>query len=830
MSLGQCIPGMIERGEISQQQGEDMALLFDDLQRSYKRQMGEQAAAAMASEETLKRLAIDAAEKRRRQLLQVQAQRQAWLDMGKYGTGAGGVRVLDPARPKHRGEAAGALLVRSEYAPYMNVEYQLRAIRGQAQSTLDQLLSKHHRNLRGQVRDKAGIEDIVRERFAPGSTGNASAKAIAEAMEEVFEGLRLRRNAAGGRTGRLERWAMPQSHDAQAVADAGYGAWRDFILPLLDRERMIDQRTGQPFSPEALELALRDVHETIASDGWNARSPGGAGRPSLANQRADHRFLQFADADSWMAYQERFGGRQSPFDVIMGHIDGMARDIALMERLGPNPEATMRWLGDMIEKEANLDGSKKMREAASAARSTLQSYYDQLSGKLNQPHNRARAKIFSTVRSLQVASKLGSAVLSTTSDTATQILARRYNGLPVLRGAMTQLKQLNPASAADREMAVRLGMIAEDWAQMSSAQGRLLGEELTSERARVLAEGVLRVSGMNAVTQSGRSAFWLDALAHITDQRDTTWQQLDAPFRSMMERYGLTEGNWDTLRATELEEDGGARWIKPQNITDGRLRDTVMRMINTEMDFAVPVPGVAVQAAMNSAARPGTWVGEILRTGLQFKSFPMTIMAMQFQRIMAQRGFNRATYAAQMIIFTTVAGAIALQLKEIAKGRDPRPMADEKGKPDGAFWAAALFQGGGAGIYGDFFKSSTSRFGGGLADTLAGPAFQTVDSVTQAALIQPGKAVLGMDSNVGRATLRVIKSEVPGMSLWFGRLAFERLMLDELQQQIDPNYRDAWRRLDRYAEEQGTEYFWAPGDVISEARAPDVGNMVSEAQ
>jgi len=55
-------------------------------------------------------------------------------------------------------------------------------------------------------------------------------------------------------------------------------------------------------------------------------------------------------------------------------------------------------------------------------------------------------------------------------------------------------------------------------------------------------------------------------------------------------------------------------------------------------------------------------------------------------------------------------------------------------------------------------------------------------------------------------------------------------MLDELQQQIDPNYRDAWRRMMRRAENEGTEYFWAPGDVISEARAPDVGNMVSEAQ
>jgi hypothetical protein len=42
---------------------------------------------------------------------------------------------------------------------------------------------------------------------------------------------------------------------------------------------------------------------------------------------------------------------------MMGHIDGMSRDIALMEILGPNPAATVRWLKDMIEKSAELDAS-----------------------------------------------------------------------------------------------------------------------------------------------------------------------------------------------------------------------------------------------------------------------------------------------------------------------------------------------------------------------------------------------------------------------------------------------------------------------------------------
>jgi hypothetical protein len=51
---------------------------------------------------------------------------------------------------------------------------------------------------------------------------------------------------------------------------------------------------------------------------------------------------------------------------MMGHIDGMSRDIALMEILGPNPAATVRWLKDMVIKTAELDaspGSKAIERA-----------------------------------------------------------------------------------------------------------------------------------------------------------------------------------------------------------------------------------------------------------------------------------------------------------------------------------------------------------------------------------------------------------------------------------------------------------------------------------
>lgn len=835
MSLALCIPDLLANGQIDARQADEMLALFGALRSEYRKTMGDAAADAVASTRALEQLAVMKGERKRQALLQVQGQRSAWLDMTTYGRGAGGLRAIDEAAPDRLAKAAEALLVRSEYAPYQNVEYLWKSIRGQAHATMAGVLQKHSRDLLGRVRNRAELDDMVRELFRPGSTGNLSARELADAWREASEALRQRYNAAGGHIGKLEDWGLPQSWDPDAVAEAGFDQWRTDMMAGLDRSRMIDTATDAPFTDKALDAALRDVFDTISTDGWAHRDPGGmAGVGSMANRRADHRFLVFADADAWMAMQAKYGGGASPFDTMMAHIDAMSRDIALMERLGPNPAQALKWLGDTIEKDANLKAgsgggnAKKLREAAFAGRAQLQRLYDEISGANRRPENRRLALGFSTLRSWQVATKLGSAVLSTTSDQATQLLARQMNGIPVASQLWSQVKLLNPANEADRALAMRMGLIAEEASQMSASTARMTGEELTGEWARRLAEGTMRISGLGAVTQSGRWAFGMDFLSHITGERAKGFDKLDPAFRNAFERYGLSAADWDRIRATPLTQARGAEWILPEAIADQALRDRMMRMILAETDMAVPVPSLALNAAVNSVLPKGTALGEVGRTAFQFKSFAIGLTMAQMQRTMALTGWDRARYAAMMTIYTTVMGAAALQLKEIAKGRDPRPIYDSKDPgATAAFWGASVLQGGGLGIYGDFLRSSQSRFGGGIASVLAGPAFATGDAALGLTVGQGLKAVQGEKTNPGAAAVKLLKSETPGVgSLWFTRLAFERLMLDQMAEMVDPNYRDRFKRLERYAAEQGQDYFWAPGDYLEQARAPDVGNLV----
>lgn len=830
MSLNVCIPDLVSEGKITQEQGEQLDRLFGEARTEYRKSMGDAAADAAASKTVLEQMEKQAKRAKTRKLQQVQAQHAIMLDMMKYGSGAGNVRALDANAPGHLGKAAEALLVRSEYAPYMNVEYQARAILGQAHSTMRGVIMRHRRTLLGNVRDRAGVRDIVRELFEPGSTGNSAAREFAEAWSETAEMLRKRFNAAGGDIPALKGWGLPQGHDAIEIEKAGFDAWSAFITPLLDRQKMLDRSTGLPFSDEGFQAVLRDVYETIRTDGWAYKAPSTQpGGSALASKHLDHRFFHFKDADSWLGYQERFGSNATPFDTMLGHMRMMARDIALLERFGPNPQSALRWVQQVIEKDASLREGRGHADKAFKMQQVMQRHFDTITGASSRPESRRIALGFSALRAYQVATKLGAATLSATSDQATQILARNLNDLPIMKGWATQLKLLNPLDRADQELAMRMMLTAEDAANMGAMTARMTGEELAGDVSQRLAEIVLRVSGLNAVTRSGRWAMGMDMLSHMTHERGKSFDALDAGFRDMFLRHGLDAGDWDKIRATPLNDERGARWILPEAVKEQATRDRMLRMIQSEVDYAVPIATVAVQSAMNAAMPRGTFQGEIWRTLLQFKSFPIGTGMMQYQRMMAQRSWNRATYAVQMMILTTALGAVALQLKEITKGRDFRPIYDADDPVNtAAFWGAAAMQGGGFGIFGDFFRSSTNRFGGGFADTLMGPAVQTGDTLIARPIGMAAAELSGKDANWGGWFSKAVKSEVPGMSLWWGRLALERLALDEMQRQIDPKHDRAWKQMEKYAEEQGQDYYWAPGAPLDAARSPDIGNLVKE--
>lgn len=803
MSMKPCLPGLVNDGKITQEQADRAGVLFDELQQDFRRQFGDQAADAMATDATLKAMAAEATRKKFLAAQTIKARQRIEADLRGYGSGgSGGGGPIDP-------RAGPAMLGGDGRATYSNVEGRWRAVRGRAHAMIDKLLADHSSNVLGQVRNPAQLADIVREAFGE-ATGNLNARELADAWGRTADMLRQRFNAAGGDIGKLEKWGLPQTHDSRAVRAAGYEAWRAEILPRLSLEKMIDQRTGRAFTPQSLELALRDVFETIRSDGWKDRAPGGMGSGALANRRGDARFLIFKSADDWMAYADTFGAG-SAFDAMMGHIDGMSRDVAMLEVLGPNPGNTVEWMKDLIRKDAEMDASpnSKAVDRVPSQVGAMDRMWDQLTGASNRAENRQLALVMSSVRSFQTATKLGSAFLSALTDTAFQRSARAYNGLSQARMVGDYVKLFKPGALEDQRMAVRRGLIAEEWASRTAGQNRYMSEELTGEVARRLAEGVLKVSGLARWTQAGRWAFGMEFLGTLTEQRGNAFGALDPALRGAMERYGFSAADWDAIRTSPVTVDRGVETLSPVDMPDQVLGDRLLEMIARETDYAVPMPDLRTKAAFSAFAPKGTVLGEIKRSTLLFKSFGVSVLLMQSRRIMEQSAGNAAKYAAGLVIGTTLMGALTTQLKALTTGKDPRDMTTPE------FWGAALLQGGGFGIFGDFLQSSTNAYGSGFAETLAGPVISDAQKL----------ADIPKSANPERETLKFIRSQLPGGSLWYAKTAFDRLVTDQIQRSIDPNYDQSWQRMADFAREQGTDFWWAPGDAAP-GRAPNFQNAI----
>jgi len=833
MSLKDCINRGVDGGELDPERGRAATELFDEIEAEFQGRMNHGEAARRAAEETVKVLRREAVEKKRQVLLQAEAWARVKHNIETYKNVRG---EIDP------GAGLLALLDQDELAPFSNLVARQNAIRGRLHARMDEVLATFRRDLVGRVRNRAELENVVREIFGE-DTGDVLAKQLAEAWGEASEFGRLRFNAAGGRIAKRADWGMPQHHDAIAVRKASFEEWRDFIEPKLDRSKMVDEVSGRPLSGSRLEIALREVYETIRTDGINKLTPNGqAGGKKLANRRTDHRFLVFKSADDWLDYQGRFGNGD-PFSIMVGHLDAMSRDIAQMEILGPNPNATLRYLTQTVEQNAvhadvkakGANGGEKALDRARSQVKLAEDMFANFTGKSNRPINGAVARSFAGLRSMLQSMQLGAAAISAITDVNFGRMAAKHAGLPQAREIGRVLKMLTPHVTEDQKLAVRLGLIAENWATVASAQARYVGEVSGPEISRRFADAVMRVSGLSPWTQAGKWAFGMEFMGFLGDQVGRSFDQLPDALQSTFKRYGLDATAWDVMRATDLYEHQGAAFLRPDDIAsrpgvNPRLADDIatrfLEMVQTETNFAVPSSSLRGRSMIVSDAPPGTFLGELVRSVAMYKNFAVTLA---FTHV--RRGINEARtgrggrYLADLMISTTIMGGLALQLKEMSKGRDPRPMT---GKKSAEFWSAAMMQGGGLGIFGDFLFSNMNRMDRGLAETLAGPVVGFANDVRRLTIGNLAQLPGEDPTNAGRELSNFLRRYTPGGSLWYLRAGYERVFLDQLQNWIDPGAKRAWRRMERrYRRDLGQRYFWKPGDLAPD-RAPDLGNMIEK--
>jgi hypothetical protein len=663
-----------------------------------------------------------------------------------------------------------------------------------------------------------------------GGTGNKVAQEGAKAWLQTIETLRQRFNSAGGDVRKLDYGYLPQPHDQARVRDAGQVAWVAKTLPLLDRSRYVDE-AGARLNDAEVSTILAEAWNTVSTDGMNKMEPGGGGSGSArANRGSESRQIHFKDADSFLGYMQEFG-RGSMYDAMVGHIGALARDIGLVERYGPNPNAQMRLQFDLA---AKADGTS-VDNLPRTFGLRPQSYWDLINGTASSPASAKLAQIGTDMRNIQVFGKLGGAVISSITDLGTYFVTTGYNRL----GYWNAMKNIasTAKSKGTRDFLNAHGIIAEG---MIGDLNRWTTDNIKQNWSGRLANTTMKLSLMNAWTDTLRRSFSLTMMQGLARMSKTEWGKLSEWDRTHLERRGLTEADWQQITKAELTHFRDLDHLTPEAIRAGggsdQLVSKVLGLIQDESEYAVMNPDLATKGfATGGATRAGTVNGEIARSVMQFKSFPIAMISRHWRRVLdaprVEDGSgpafaNRTLYMGALMVSTTALGAIALQTKQIVQGKDPMDMT---GKHAGKFWAKAVAQGGGLSIVGDTLLndpgSDPTGFAKNMGKTLFGPSAGTI---IDAAAIGVGNAwdkASGRKTNVGAETVNLLRSNAPVINLWYAKSAIDHAGLHALQENLSPGYLSKMKQ--RAKKDWGQDYWWEPGTGAPD-RGPDIERAVGQ--
>jgi len=346
-----------------------------------------------------------------------------------------------------------------------------------------------------------------------------------------------------------------------------------------------------------------------------------------------------------------------------------------------------------------------------------------------------------------------------------------------------------------------------------------------------------KLNGLNWWTETLRDGYALTHSHYMATNASKAFDKLTDNLRDMLGLYNIDAGKWEILRTSALKEADGKMYMTPeglqtvpratleayiaglgrtvsdasvQNLSDD-LSGALRAMTIDRMHHAVIEPGARTRAFMQRGTQPGTVAGELLRFIGQFKSFPVALIQMTLGREIYGRGYDTLSDymkrgkgdmlgLATFIALSTAMGYAAMSVKDLLRGKNPRPADDPK------TWAAAMVQGGGLGLYGDFLFGKYNRMGGSLTGSMAGPVANLADTAADLwTRIRTGDDFAAVGFNA-------LLQNTPFMSLFYTRAALDYLILYQIQDSLNPGF---LRRMERRIERENGQTFYLPPSQVA---------------
>lgn len=846
-----CVNKAVDKNVISAAQGQHLINEYNQLVQAHMATHGNAQIAAAVAQQTLhQKYAGNAAVKRARAALQMKAN----AEIAALVANSKDVMVTVDAlfSPDYMNRAGTNII---------SLEGRTTTIRRIAESQYSRAIAALKRTAwEGTVVE--GQQRAILKELVGISSGDNDAREFAQGIKRAMDYLANKYRLNGGALPHLIDWDLKHVHSPLKVKGGGGFAardeWVNYVMPLLERSKMLNKETGVPLNDTELRTLLEGTWSNIVSDGSN-RGPGFKGKASTANKWDQERILHFKD-DAWFDYNEKYGVHDVVTTAIK-QVQDMSRDIAMMETFGPNVELGMDYFKSLVKSElvkrdmatpAKTFGQKFWTGFRHPIRTGVfnkgiqnvsdfdiqrmgaDKYIDQwmdiASGKAFGTPNIVSGRFFDNVRGWLASAQLGSAILSATGDLGTLGWTAALNDLPVSRVLQNYLKAWAGKQGAElRIRAAELSLVVEHL-QANILESSVYQIDVHKGMGTVAADKVMRASGLVRHTDAARVAFSLTMAQEIAKNFGKSYDQLDKGLKRGLKVNGIDAAGWDVIRQSSPAYYDGIPHLNLADVErlDESLGGKLGQYVMSETDKAVIMSGWRFERTMKNFGAGGQWG----RFAAMYKRYPVMMLLQTIGRLRnaEMTAGEKVAFGMGFPITMTILGAVALTLKDLSAGRDPRQW-------DGAFLLDSFFQGGAGGIMGDYVKTYLdaarqkrssdpitpgiqATFGpamGLLSDVVLGPAWASISArLNGKSRDEAHKAVW--------AELPKSAKYIPGNNLWFTRVFVDRWIEDNLQRMFNKNANRIFARtIDNRNKGYGQKFWWRPGQSLPD-RVPDIGS------
>ena len=644
--------------------------------------------------------------------------------------------------------------------------------------------------------DKTLNDDFVKEWFAPGTSEVKEIRDFVEALrEERLHNINTV-NANGGTivgTSEMDPVTMFEFHDPAKLAALGEEGWINFVEGLQNSKFARDR-----VQLKAIYRRLTDPNTNFSST-WDVSGGGGLSYAKSRGSKATNRLgndafasIHFKDADAWVAYNNQLG-HQRPVVAALLSLQRQTRLAALVERMGPDPERTLR---SMMVKAKTRDGQKFTPEHEREVGMT----FDQLIGN---PYETALPRveaIVTGIKNIHFVSKLGFSPLTAFNDIAMSAFNLNYMGMGVLESYSRILSEVISGQTQAAARAVyRYLQAGTDGILSSGLQRWQLGDVkpgLLSGTANSFAHYI----GLNHVTNRVRMAFAKIYSMHIADMTRHSWDKLPNGLRLTLERAEISAKDWDIIRqkgvshiselmpdkvhGQTIERIPDEKYVLPDWVgrsggaREKRISQKLASMYYNEVRIAVPEAGLAEKSAMRLGFRAGSPVAMALDLLLQFRT-PLIRQYMNMVPRVLEMGPGFLLHTLPWVGI----GYASMTAKDFFRGRTPRDPTDPQTGLDALAQTGFL-------IYGSDILAKVHEDGvKNLDEAFFGPTYQQAKSFSN---------VVGSwwsGEEWGKNAYQFIKNNTPMANVWYGEALTTAIIHDNVNETFSPGYLDrknAW--------------------------------------